>query len=389
MADLITTARGTNNINTDRIVVDMSNEISLLKPRVYPLTVLTKKLGKKSTHNYRFDWLEDDIMARWVQADGSGSPIADSATDISLHSDEGSLVAVNDLLKVVATGEVMRVTEISTDTVTVERGYGETSAAQIPDDAKILVVGNAMMQGSGASAEKYNNTSTVYNYTQIFKTPYSITGTLDAMKLYGGKELARLRKKKGIEHGQSIEYALLFGERKLDTSGSQPRTTTGGVLRFLSGTDNVDTLDTSSVTDEGEQKAALDAWVEKIFTYGSDRKVWLCSPSVITFVNKFAEGKLELIQSDNDKTFGLDITRYRTPHGTLNIVHHPLLVEGYAGYSIALDMEELAYRPLKGRDTKLKTNIQNNDEDGKREMYITEAGLELRQPKKHGIFIVK
>lgn len=391
MPEIINTARGTANINTDRIVVDMSNEISLLKPRVYPLTVLTKRLNKKSTHNYRFDWLEEDMMARWTAINNGGTAYTDATTDLVV--DDASIIAVNDLIKSVATGEVMKVTAIDTgtNTITVIRGYGETSAHadSVANDVKLLVVGNAMMQGSGASAEKYNSTVPVYNYTQIFKTPFSVTNTLNAMKLYGGKELARLQRRKAVEHAMSIEYAFLFGERKLDTSGAQPVTTTGGVLRFLSGTDNVDTLDTSSVTDEKLQKQALDAWVERLFTYGSDRKVWLCSPSVITFVNKFAESKLELIQSDNDKTLGLDITRYRTPHGTLNIVHHPLLVEGYAGYSIALDMEELAYRPLTGRDTQLKTNIQNNDEDGRRDMYITEAGLELRQPKKHGIFIVK
>jgi hypothetical protein len=40
---------------------------------------------------------------------------------------------------------------------------------------------------------------------------------------------------------------------------------------------------------------------------------------------------------------------------------------------------------LKGRDTKLMTNIQNNDEDGRRDMYQTECGLEIKLPKTHGI----
>jgi hypothetical protein len=69
----------------------------------------------------------------------------------------------------------------------------------------------------------------------------------------------------------------------------------------------------------------------------------------------------------------------------MNMVQHPLLTNGYADYSIALDMDYLAYRPLSGRDTKLMTNIQAADEDGRRDQYITEAGLELRLPKAHGI----
>jgi len=386
MATIYEGARGAGNITQQQIVVDMSNEITLLQPRVSPLTVLTKKLNTKTTHNYRFDWLEDDMMARWATVKTEANA---GDTSIVLNTGEGALVAVNDLIKVASTGEILRVTAITGDTLTVTRAFGQTVAKTIPTNAKVLVVANAMAQGTGAGAEKYNNTVPVYNYTQIIKTAYSITNTLDAMKLYGGKELARLRKKKGIEHAVSIENALLFGERKLDTTGSQPLTTTAGVLSFLSGTDNVVTLDTTTVVDAKLQKNALENYIEKVFTYGSDRKVWLCSPDVITFVNRMAFDKLQIIQADNDKTFGLDITTFRTPHGTLNMIHHPLLTQGYAGYSITLDMEELAYRPLTGRDTTLKTNIQLPDEDGKRDQYITEMGLELRQPKKHGMFILK
>lgn len=380
------TARGSSNITPEQIVVDMSNEITLLQPRVSPLTVLTKKLNTKSAHNYRFDWLDDSFMARW--ATSAGEVLAEAST-VTLGLGEGALVAINDILKVASTGEMLKVTAIDGDALTVDRGFGETVAGTISSGDKILVVANAMAQGTGAGSEKYNNTVPNYNYTQIIKTAYSITNTLNAMKLYGGKELARLRKKKGIEHAMSIEYALLFGERKLDTSGAQPLTTTAGILSFLNGTDNIVELDTKSVTEDKARKEALEDYIEKIFTYGSDRKVWLCSPDVITFVNRMAFDKLQLIQADNDKTFGLDITSFRTPHGTLNMVHHPLLTQGYAGYSITLDMDELAYRPLTGRDTTLKTGIQLPDEDGMRDQYITEMGLELRQPKKHGMFILK
>lgn len=377
MSTIFNTARGSQNINQARVVVDMSSEISLLKPRVTPLTTLTKKLGTKATHNYRFDWMEDDLLARWVNCTAGA---ASGATTVALGTGEGSLVAQHDLLKVVATGEVIRVTTVSTDSLTVVRGYGETATAAIPANAKILVIGNAMAQGSGAAPEKYHNVANVFNYTQIFKTPFAVTNTLNAMKLYGDSELARLHRHKGIEHAMSIEYSLLFGERRLDTVGAQPTTTTGGVLKFLSGTSNVININKAT----GGMKD-LDGAVEKVFQFGSDRKVWLCSPSMITWVNQLAQGKLEIIQGDNDKTFGLDITTYQTPHGRLSMIHHPLLTQGYDGFSFALDMEELKFRPLEGRDTSLKTNIQNNDEDGRRDMFITEAGLELRSPKKHAI----
>jgi hypothetical protein len=68
------------------------------------------------------------------------------------------------------------------------------------------------------------------------------------------------------------------------------------------------------------------------------------------------------------------------------IVKQPLF-EGavYGGYAAAIDMANVGYRYLNGRDTSLKTNIQANDVDGRRDEYLTEAGLEVKLPKTHGL----
>jgi len=389
-AAISATARGTVNaatnsgILTNRIVIDMSSEIALLKPRISPLTVITKRMNTRPTTSYKFEWMEDTMMARWSAINNTGGAYTDSTTAIVV--DDGTIVAIGDLVKSVATGEVMAVTGISSNTLTITRGYGETAAAtaSVANDVKLLVVGNVNIQGGVAPAEKYNQPTASYNYTQIFKTPFSVTNTLEAMKLYGPSELSRLQAKKGVEHAMSLEYAFLFGERKLDLTGAQPATTTGGVLKFLAGTTNVQSAAASA--SDATVEEAIDEWVADLFIYGSDNKVWFCSSEIISRVNKIAKANLSLVQGDMDKTYGINILKWMTPHGTLNMVQHPLLVEGYSKYSFALDMDNCAYRPLTGRDTKLLTNIQANDEDGRRDMYQTEAGLEIKSPLTHGIF---
>lgn len=381
-AALANTARGVNNILSNRIAIDMANDIALLKPRVNPLTVITKKLNTKSCNSYKFEWMEDDIMARWTSCPAGA---ASGAATVALNAGDGALVAVGDILKNPATGELVRVTAIAVDSLTVTRGYGETATAAIAAGQKLLVVANAIMQGDVAPAEKYLQPTAVYNYTQIFKTPFSVTNTLDATKLYGGAELARLRSRKGVEHAMSLEYAMLFGERKFDTSGAQPLSTTAGVIKFLTGTPNAKSVSRATANTAALQQAALDSWCETLFTYGSPTKTWFCAPSIITWVNQIAQSKVQVINADNDKTFGLDIIKYQSPHGTLNIVMHPLLINGYTDFAFALDLDSVSYRPLKGRDTKLLPNVQNNDEDGVRDMYLTEAGLELKLPASHGI----
>jgi len=53
-------------------------------------------------------------------------------------------------------------------------------------------------------------------------------------------------------------------------------------------------------------------------------------------------------------------------------------------------MGQVAYRPLIGngvnRDTHIITNVQQADEDLRKDMIITEAGLEITVPESHALY---
>ena len=379
MATISSTAVGNGNIQAKRIVVDMSNEIAFLEPSATPLVVLTKRMNTKGCANPKFEWMDNDIDVRWA-ANGAATATS-TATTINVATGKGQYFGVGDLVKVPSTGEVVKVTAVTTDALTVSRAIGSTVAAAIPAAENLLIIGNASMQGSGAPAEKVIGVTPFYNYTQIFKTAFSVTNTLEATKLYGMKELARLRKNNGIVHAKSMEYAFLFGEKNIDTTGAQPETYTGGLFEFLKNNTNNKSVAKASATE-----ADLMKFCQDVFTYGGDTRTCLTSPDMLAWIAGLASPKMQLIQNDKDTTYGLNITKYLTPFGVLNLVMHPLLVSGYSGHMVAISEEDLYYRPLAGRDTKLMTNIQAPDEDGQRDQYITEAGIELRLPLKHGIF---
>jgi hypothetical protein len=79
------------------------------------------------------------------------------------------------------------------------------------------------------------------------------------------------------------------------------------------------------------------------------------------------------------------VSKYVSPHGILNIVKHPLFEGYYNGMGMILDLDNVKYRPLKGRDTKLETNIQPNDADYYKDQYLTEAGIMVKLPKTHAV----
>ena len=63
---------------------------------------------------------------------------------------------------------------------------------------------------------------------------------------------------------------------------------------------------------------------------------------------------------------------------------HPMFRQtGMDQEMIILDMSELKFRYLQGRDTQLIWDIQAPDFDGVKHMYMTECGLERTQAKVH------
>lgn len=372
-------ARGTSNILEKRLKIEMDDTIAELQPDANPLLAITSKISKRPVTSYKYEWMEEDPAARWFKAKAQ---VEAAGTSLEIDDTAGVQVAVDDLLKVAETGEVMLVTAVTPGsgkvTVTVKRGVGSTKGAIIKANAYILIMSNALPQGSNAPAEKRTNPFVQYNYTQIFKTPFSITNTLNASAQIGEDELARLRRKAGVQHALSIEYALMFGERSIDLTGAQPRTTTGGVLESLVNTPNILNKALNAVTQED-----MDEFLAKVFNYGSQTKFCAASPSLLGLFTKWAKEKLMV--TSNETKFGMNVMSYVCPYGELKLTKHPLLVDGYDGYGIVLDLDQVSYRPLTGRDTTLLTNIQENDEDGERDMYLTEAGLEVKLPRMHGL----
>ena len=72
-------------------------------------------------------------------------------------------------------------------------------------------------------------------------------------------------------------------------------------------------------------------------------------------------------------------------HGELNLIAHPLFGGVFGKMGVVLDLDNVAWRPLKGRDTHLNTNIQPNDADYYLDEYLTEGGFMLKLPQTHGI----
>ncbi|MEW6045006.1 MAG: DUF5309 family protein [Bacillota bacterium] len=360
----------TFDLDFQRRDIDVSDEIARYVPNETPFTVVLLQSRKKKTNTAEFYWWEEDVYGYWSQVNNATGYLA---TDTNIVVDDGTLFKAKDIVKVPRTGEIMFITAVNGNTITVIRGYGETAAAALNDNDYVLNLGNAMEERSDVPEEKVKQPTKVYNYCGILRTPFGGSGTVLAeQQITNEQERARLTRSKGIDHRLALERQILFGERKEDAANK--RRMSRGLEKFI----NTNIYDAGGVCTEDEFITNV---CEPLFRYGSRTKLWIASARHISIVTAWAKDKLRI--SQDAKAYGLELQEYVSPHGRLIIAPSKALEQYYAYHSFFVDMKYVRIRPL--RDTTLRRNIHNPGVDGFLDEYLTEAGLELKVEKAHAI----
>jgi hypothetical protein len=379
MAD-ITGQVGTGNVASTLLLPDVANRVLQYEPDANPLTVLVMKMATRPTHNPRFTWHEQGREQRF---DTTTAGFASGITEITVTNI--SYYAQHDLVKVPRTGELMYVSGVTagTSTITVERGLG-SGAAALNNGEELFIVSSAQPEGDTSKPARSSNPTEVANYTQIIRRPYDMTGTMRATATYTAPtEWTRRKLDAAFEWKKDRELAYWTGRPSIVTTGAHPRRTTGGVFYYVS----------TNITDMGGAMTETEFWgtFSNAFRYGNQNtKTLFASRSVVTLMNAFPQGKLEVVQSDNDTTYGLNVRRFVSPHGTVNVVTHNLFEGGtYGGYFVILDLDQIKRRVLKtaeeNRELHDRDDIQENDRDGRKGEWFEESGLEFGLEKTHAI----
>ncbi len=329
---------------------------------------------------------------------------------------------------VIAYYRVTGVTQNSTDTsidaayvkavkTGVENGeiatYADADTLVFSDDANGQVIGSAYLEGDTAPAGGWRDEFfSREGYAQIFKTVVPLfSGTSLATRYRGdANEYMRVYQEKLMEHKMDIENALLFGYGVTDESSTDAARKTWGILPYTEIYGRVKTFTYASSGYDDFVDAMSDIFDAESGAGGS--KMVLASRSIMNWLNKLGGSSFlgntmsagvgaaatgvptssnygVSIDKGQSLFNGVNVTQVDTLYGTLNFVMEPLLRGPWANHAIVVDLNNVAYRPLAGngesRDTQIITNIQNNDVDGRRDMILTEAGLEIQLPETHTV----
>ena len=218
------------------------------------------------------------------------------------------------------------------------------------------------------------------------------------------------------EHKVDIERAFLFNNKAREgniqysdgiighilKSGAVAQSTDATDLAYVEGKPYIRIVDTAS----NNQEATYDRFLkdfEVIFAPergGAQQKFVMASLPVVTYLNQIKNGFMEgssnsvmryaMDFSDAEGGLGHSVMKIDTVHGSLAVVKNPLLKGSAASMMVGVDLDNVKYRPLVGngvnRDTYIDTNVQSPDEDSRKDLILTEAGLEVCLPESHFIY---
>lgn len=395
--------RGTGDWGPDERPKHFREGILWLNPNgTAPIFALTSKTGKGQSVNDPETswWAEPNDLVRLqtsvarsnaanqttITVDSGDPTDATGFSGNNTHYGSARNLAVDDLLMVEPGSdsanfnpEVLRVTSITSPTVfEVARGAAGTNRAAIPDNSFLLKIGNAHAEGTRSPASHSRNPIKYYNYTQIFKNTYEVTGTAMETNARTGDPVKNDKMRAMFDHARDMELALLYGHRNEDADGGtngKPRRTMGGLREFIPNT---------VLANNSTIQAFLDA-VSPVFDWDSqagDTRLAFCGNGALNNLNKKliaaeANGVVRINYDATESMYGVKFTKFRVPQGDLMIKTHPLLSRHplYTNSMYIVDMSMLKVKPLKNRDTKFKDNIQHNDEDTKKGQWQTECTL--------------
>ena len=418
-----------------RRLYDFSDRVADLAPEESPFFVYLSKVGKVPTSDSQFRFLEDrtkisitdrsfviKTLATLAAPGGLTTLTVDTSADKSVDwlvkgmviqfAQNVNKAGGDDAESITqATGRVESVSHNSSDSTvsvrTIAATAGASATTTLDASGEAVVIGTSYEQGSGAPDVWSQELDNDYGYTQIFKTACEMTNTARATVYRGyADEWARLWNLKLREHKVDIERAMLFGMRGSQSGIQYTEGIVGHILQNGTNTGG------GKVAAYAEDKPYLGGWATSEMTYdnllgafevmydpargGSSAKLCLASLPVISHFNKIA-GFAELSQGGETRynfesskgTFGHKVMKIETVHGDCTLVKEPLFRNNSSGLMCFVDLDHVSYRPLVGngvnRDTSITTNVQQADEDLRKDMILTEAGLEVSLPETHAV----
>lgn len=360
-------------ITTDKIVgrqTDLSEDLVLLSPNMTPLLANLARLSKSRTANSTtVEWV--DYTTRGTHTVLTGA-INDSVTSVPVADatvfKSGEYIAVGD--------EVMKISSISGNNLTVTRGQLSTTAAAAVKDDMVIYINDDRPEGSDYQDGTYRQGQNYSNYTQIFIEEIKVSGTELSLNIPSGSGLnsydLEQQRKFDVIAGR-LEKSLMYG-KKFKTGDKRGM---DGILRFL---------DSGQIVDAGDAEVSMSLLYQilfKIYAVGGQLQNGyyglMMHPNQKNKIDTLLNDFIKNAQPLETNMLGGVVDFIRTQFGTLPILTS---INCQPNEIDVVNFYEISFENLPGRQ--FAHTYMGKDGDAEKGQIVGEYTVRVRNIHTHG-----
>lgn len=387
----IANVSATDDVLSNDLVVQMDEEVGTEDVDNTQFTTMMMKLPATTAKSFKQEWLEDVYLPKNTALSVTA---ASADTFLSVTTNEGAYLKSGDIVKIVQTGEAVRVTTPQASGFSCVRAIGSVAAATAVSGTTqggLIIVSGSNEQGSTLPTAMVTTKTSNYNYCGIIRNSWEYTGTAEWTEFYSGDQVAYQRQKIAVEHKREIENTLFFGARSYTSGTTHPRGTAGGLDQFIS--TNITAISGTFT------KAQLQDFLRSGLEYGNPtRKVMFCAPIVAQAMSQFLQDNW-VRATPQDKVWGVQVSGIIS---AVNGARIPVFVKndwkrygegigkhiGSRAYLVDMTKVNLFRAPPTRQGSRfctLYSNQQTNDKDSLAENFLSEFTFELKNEKAHAM----
>jgi hypothetical protein len=231
------TGKATYNAGSDlpELVEDVGDVVGIVTPFETPLL---DHLGdaKRPAMSTAHEWIEDELLPNADSVNQTTfTPNANDATAITVAN--GSRFRVGDQVRPAGAREVMFVTAVSANVLTVVRRYGGTPASTLANAQRLTILGNAALEGDDRPDARFTNRVRRRNFTQIFTSGVEVSGSMQASRQHAVADELDFQKQERLrELLRDLENCVLNGVAPAanQQGSASVRRTMNGIIPLIS-----------------------------------------------------------------------------------------------------------------------------------------------------------
>ena len=319
--------------NTKRDLSDVISVVSAAEPALISLVGMG---GEAATHT-KHEWMEDYIAAERDELNGAILVDAVSITVV-----DGSKFDAGMQIAFEGYDEVMTVTNVAGNDLTVTRGYGGSTATAMADGTEILIVSRPRPESTPAGDDSSRRPVTEYNYTEIFDHTAAVSKTAEAVKQYGISSALDFAVQAGVVNlTRRMNNTMVYG-RRVQRSSTEPGSM-GGILQYIDQPGG-NVLDGAATAFEEDM---LNDLLEAVVRAGGRPNALMVNTGVARKMASWYKDRLVIVREDT--TVGRSVGEFRSdlPGGVITKI---VVDINFPKYKIsALDTTRIRLVPLNQR----------------------------------------